>query len=480
MRNAMIFLFVLSSAVASAGPVQPTPAARSAFERGEKALEAQKYEDAAVAYQEALKASPGYAPALNGLGSALFKQKKIPEAVAQFKAATQADPTFKLGWFNLGYAARKALDFATAAEAYEKYTALDAGDADGFYGMGESYRSLGRADKAISAYEAYLKLEKRPTEQKWIDKAKDAIGQLKAEQASQAQAQARAPTPTPAPSPAPVAATAPPAVGASSTPPPAASAASSPSPAKAPEASAAAEPTNSLGPNAAKKLAEGDKLWAEKKYREASFAFQDAVNADPNNIESLFKLGNAYAMLGYYSQAIDKWTRVQQITGDASVKKLAQDNITRAQQKMGQAGGGSPQEQGKPPASSPVADSTRGQARQYYEAGVQLIGQRRYGEALNYLNECLKLEPALSVGYVARGSTLIGLRRFAEAAIDYQYALKLDPSISSPLYGLAEAYRGMNRVDDARGYYRRYIDSRATDVRAELQSDARQKLDQLR
>jgi len=440
MRNAMICLFVLSSAIASAGPVQPTPAARSAFERGEKALEAQKYEDAAVAYQEALKASPGYAPALNGLGSALFKQKKIPEAVAQFKAATQADPTFKLGWFNLGYAARKALDFATAAEAYEKYTALDAGDADGFYGMGESYRSLGRADKAISAYEAYLKLEKRPTEQKWIDKAKDAIGQLKAEQASQAQA------PTPTPTPAPVAATAPPAAGASSSPPPAATAASSPSPAKAPEVSAAAEPTNSPGTNAAKKLAEGDKLWAEKKYREASFAFQDAVNADPNNIESLFKLGNAYAMLGYYSQAIDKWTRVQQITGDASVKKLAQDNITRAQQKMGQAGGGSPQEQGKPPVSSPVADSTRGQARQYYEAGVQLIG----------------------------------LRRFAEAAIDYQYALKLDPSISSPLYGLAEAYRGMNRVDDARGYYRRYIDSRATDVRAELQSDARQKLDQLR
>lgn len=464
MRNAMIFLFVFTSVTVSAGPVQPTPAARSAFERGEKALEAQKYEDAAAAYQEALKATPSYAPALNGLGSALFKQKKIPEAVAQFKAATQADPTFKLGWFNLGYAARKALDFSTAAEAYEKYTALDAGDADGFYGLGESYRSLGRADKAISAYEAFLKLEKRPTEQKWIDKAKDAIGQLKAEQA--AQAQARAPTPTPTPTPTPVAATPPPAAGASSAPPPA--------------ASAAAEPTNALGPNAAKKLAEGDKLWAEKKYREASFAFQDAVNADPNNIESLFKLGNAYAMLGYYSQAIDKWTRVQQITGDASVKKLAQDNITRAQQKMGQAGGGSPQEQGKPPASGPVADSTRGQARQYYEAGVQLIGQRRYGEALNYLNECLKLEPALSVGYVARGSTLIGLRRFAEAAIDYQYALKLDPSISSPLYGLAEAYRGMNRVDDARGYYRRYIDSRATDVRAELQSDARQKLDQLR
>lgn len=227
-------------------------------------------------------------------------------------------------------------------------------------------------------------------------------------------------------------------------------------------------------------MAEGDKLWAEKKYRESSFAYQDAVNADPNGIEALFKLGNAYAVLGYYSQAIDKWTRVQQISGDPAVKKSAQDNITKAQQKMAQTGGGSPQEQGKPPASGPVADSSRAQARKYYEVGVQMVGQRRYGEALNYLNECLKLEPALTVGYVARGSTLIGLRRFAEAAIDYQYALKLDPGLSSPLYGLAEAYRGMNRIDDARSYYQRYAGSRATDVRAELQADARQKLNQLR
>ncbi len=461
MRNALIFVFALSASGAWAGPVQPSPAARSAFERGEKALEAQKYDDAAAAYQEALKATPNYAPALNGLGSALFKQKKSAEAIAQFTLATQADPSFKLAWFNLGYAARKTQDFSTAVEAYEKYTALDGADADGFYGLGESYKAMGQAEKGISAYEAYLKLEKRASEQKWIDKAKESIEQLRAKKAAPVVA-----TPTPsAPAPA-----APPPPVTSPTP-----TATAPSAAPSPS-----EPINALAATAAKKVAEGDKLWAEKKYREASFAFQDAVNADPNGIEALFKLGNAYAVLGYYSQAIDKWARVQQVSSDPSVKKSAQDNINKAQQKMAQTGGGSPQEQSKPPASGPVADSTRGQARQYYEAGVQLVSQRRYGEALNYLNECLKLEPALTVGYVARGSTLIGLRRFAEAAIDYQYALKLDAGLSSPLYGLAEAYRGMNRIDDARSYYQRYVGSRATDVRAELQSDARQKLDQLR
>lgn len=441
MRKTLVFLVVLLSVASFAAT--PSPAAKAAFEKGEAALAGGKLEAAAAAYQDAIKATPGYAPALNGLGSVLFKQKKAPEAIAQFRAATEADPTFKLAWFNLGYAARKSSDFPAAAQAYERYTALDATDPDGFYGLAESYKGAGQNDKAIAAYETYLKKETRASEQKWIDKAKESIAALKAA----------------APAPAPVAV--------------------NPAPAPAPT-NVAPPPGANLGSVAQKKVAEGDKLWAEKKYREASFAYQDAVNGNPNDVEALFKLGNSYAVLGYYSQAIDRWNTVQQVSQDPTVRKSAQDNIARAQAKMMQTGGGSPQEANKAPGTGPVAESTRTQARQYYEGGVQLINQRRYGEALNYLNESLKLEPALTVGYVARGSTLIGLRRFAEAAVDYQYALKLDPSRSDALYGLAESYRGMNRIDDARAYYQRYVASNAPDVRPELQSDARNKLDQLR
>lgn len=171
MRNALISFVVIGlvgSSLALGAPVQPSPAAKTAFERAEKALEAQKYDEAVAAYQDAINATPGYAPALNGLGSALFKLKKSAEAIAQFRAATEADPTFKLAWFNLGYAARKSQDFTTAAAAYEKYTARDPSDADGFYGLAESYKALGHNDKAISAYEAFLKRETRPSEQKWI------------------------------------------------------------------------------------------------------------------------------------------------------------------------------------------------------------------------------------------------------------------------------------------------------------------------
>ncbi len=446
MRKVLVSLVVLLSMVVFAAA--PSPAAKASFDKGEAALAAGNLDQAASAYQDAIKATPGYAAALNGYGSVLFKQKKAPEAIASFKSATEADPAFKLAWFNLGYAARKTSDFTTAAAAYEKYTALDANDPDGFYGLAESYKGANQNDKAIAAYEKYLAKEKRPSEQKWVDKAKESIAALKA----------AAPAPAPvAVAPAPVAAPAP--TNTETPAPPA---------------------QNSIGNVAAAKMLEGDKLWAEKKYREASFAYQDAVNGNPNDVEANFKLGNSYAVLGYYSQAVERWQRVQTLSPDPSVKKSAADNIAKAQQKMASAGGGSPQEANKAPGTGPVADTTRQQARQYYEGGVQLIGQRRYGEALNYLNESLKLEPSLTVGYVARGSTLIGLRRFAEAAVDYQYALKLDPARSDALYGLAESYRGMNRIDDARAYYQRYVASNAPDVRPELQTDARNKLQQLR
>jgi tetratricopeptide (TPR) repeat protein len=231
---------------------------------------------------------------------------------------------------------------------------------------------------------------------------------------------------------------------------------------------------------AQRKLAEGDRLLAEKKYREASFAFQDAANADPNSVEACFKLGNAYGTLGYYAQAIERWNRVRQLSSDATVTKSAEDNIARAQQKMAQASAVTAPESGKPAASAPSVETTRMQARRHYESAVGFINQRRYSDALNSLNDCLKLEPTLAVGYVARGSTLIGLRRYNESVLDYQYALRLDPNMSAPLYGLAEAYRGLSRVDDARTYYQRYASSKSMDVRPELQNDARTKLSQLR
>jgi tetratricopeptide (TPR) repeat protein len=249
----------------------------------------------------------------------------------------------------------------------------------------------------------------------------------------------------------------------------------------APSATPAAATTPTSQPALARqKVGEGDQRWKEKNYREASFAYLDAVNADPSNVEALFKLGNAYAVLGYYAQAIDRWKRVTQLSPNAAVKKSAEDNIAKAQVKMASAGGSSPQATGKPPGSGPVAPSTRSQARAAYEEGVKGINERKYDVALDKLTQAIKLEPNLAVAYVARGSAYIGLRRYSEAATDYQYAQKIAPALSAPLYGLAESFRGLGRTADARQYYEQYARSTAVDAQPELQTRAREQAATLR
>ena len=261
---------------------------------------------------------------------------------------------------------------------------------------------------------------------------------------------------------------------------------------KAPAPPAAASPTPSPGPGtrpaqatapaaaqpemALRKIAEGDRQWKRKNYREASLAYEDAVKADSSNAEALFKLGTAYAMLGFYRQAIDRWNRVLQLTTDAGVKKSAEENIAHAQAKLAKTGTGNTQSADKPTGSG----STRSPARGAYDEGVKQINARNYEGALENLSQAIRAEPNLAILYVARGSAYIGLRRYSDAASDYQRAQKLDPALSAPLFGLAEAFRGLGRLADARQYYERYAQSKATDARPELQARAREQAAALR
>lgn len=227
------------------------------------------------------------------------------------------------------------------------------------------------------------------------------------------------------------------------------------------------------------RVRDGDALMKERRYREATFAYLDATHADPGNVEALFKLGNALAVLGYYTQAVERWNRVAQLTPDATIRQSALDNVSKAQARIAQQGG-SPQAQGVAPGFGPVADTTRAQARRAYEQGVQRIQARDYSGALQSLTQTIQLEPTLAVAYTARGSAYIGLRRYAEAAVDYEYALRLAPDVASPLYGLGESYRMLGRNSEARSYYERYATSTAKDVRPDLQAEARQNAERLR
>jgi tetratricopeptide (TPR) repeat protein len=413
------------------GAAAPSPAAKAAFQRGEKALEAGQLDEAALAYQEALRATPNYAEALNGLGSVLFRQGKRAEAMAKFQAAIAADPGLKLAYFNLGYAARKNGDFAVAAQAYETYVKLDPSDADGYFGLGEAYRNQGQVEPALRAYQTYLSLESRPSEQRWVDKAKEYVAQLKTQQASTAAASAT------------VSAAAPAAAGLT--------------PVGAPDSAV-------LGATSAERVAAGDNLLRAGRPGAAAQAYQAALQLDPTNVEALFKQGNALAKLGDFKGAIEKWERVVQLSPDPAVRKSAQENVDKARARLA-----------KSAAPAPAEGTPQAHAREAYERGLRLYLSRDYAAMVQAMTEALAADPTFAAAYTARGTGNVALRRFYEAAADYQDALRLDPTRASPLFGLAESYWALGRTADARVYYERYAASTAADVRPDFQAKAKSK-----
>ena len=68
--------------------------------------------------------------------------------------------------------------YAAAVDAYDHYIKLKPGDPDPYYGLGRSLQHLGRNADARRAFETYLSLEKRPSEQRWVESAETQLRTL--------------------------------------------------------------------------------------------------------------------------------------------------------------------------------------------------------------------------------------------------------------------------------------------------------------
>jgi len=144
-------------------------------------FQAQRYEDAIVAFNKAIEADPTNAELRNDLGSCHFKLKHFADAAGAFRAATERDPKLSLAWYNLGQASRKADKKADAVAAFRAYLKLRPDDPDPYYSLGQTLKSLGDVPGAIDAFRKYVSMEKRTEFQAFVDKARaelEALEQL--------------------------------------------------------------------------------------------------------------------------------------------------------------------------------------------------------------------------------------------------------------------------------------------------------------
>jgi tetratricopeptide (TPR) repeat protein len=149
---------------------------------------ANRMTEAAAAYKRAIAADRGNLDLYNDLGNVYFTLKQYGEAANAFSEATRRDPNYALGWYNLAHALRKGEHAREAADAYKQYIRLKPDDPDPYYGLGQTLKMMGDTPGAIVAFKKYIGMEKRPDEQKWVDKASAELQALEATQASQVHA----------------------------------------------------------------------------------------------------------------------------------------------------------------------------------------------------------------------------------------------------------------------------------------------------
>ena len=163
-------LSIALCATAFAGPVED---ARSAEESGDRLT-------ALDAWKRAIEADPTQAEPYVALGRLQIRMKDPGGAVTTLEQLVERVPGYARGRYRLAFALRKARRYREAAEQYTSYIATAADDPDARFGLAESLRQLGDREGALDAYRAYVKLEQRPAEAKWVQRANEEITRLEA------------------------------------------------------------------------------------------------------------------------------------------------------------------------------------------------------------------------------------------------------------------------------------------------------------
>jgi tetratricopeptide (TPR) repeat protein len=137
-------------------------------------------EEAIARFKQAFAADPRHWAARTALGELLLKVRRDDEAIAVLRGTVDKNPNYSLAWYDLAFALRARNQHAAAVDAYDHYIKLKPGDPDPYYGMGRSLQHLGKNAEARRAFETYLSLEKRPSEQRWVESAEAQIRTLAA------------------------------------------------------------------------------------------------------------------------------------------------------------------------------------------------------------------------------------------------------------------------------------------------------------
>ncbi len=387
---------------AAAGDVSP----EQVLQQAEGFVKKREYAKAESAYQEVLARDPKQAAAWAGLAKVYHRNKRWKEA-ADLLARGRAElgATWAEGTYLLAYTQRKAGNPREAIALYQAYLELVSDDPDGVFGLAASFEEAGQPAEAREAYARYIQVEKRPSEQKWVDKARERVEAL----------QAAAPAPQ----------------------------IKLANPEAAPPATAeAVKPPAAVDPAALRR--QGEEAFAAKSWDKAAAAWTAAADADPDDWETRYKLGVARALCGDLPGAVQAWEAALALNPSL---RVAQERIQQAQAKLAaQSEGGADD-----PRLTASPAERLALAQEYLQA-------QRWSMALRAADAALDATPDDGAAHHARALALMGLARYDEAEAALEIALGARPGDGAVMLALGQCALQRGDTPRARWMLRRGLD----------------------
>ena len=115
-----------------------------------------RLDEAVSTYQQAIKFQPNFFEAHGNLGTILQRQGRLDEAIKSYQAGLKINPQDARGYFNLGTVLRDKGELQAAVEAYQKSIQLLPNYTDAHNNLGETLRDQGDMQAALKCYQSAL------------------------------------------------------------------------------------------------------------------------------------------------------------------------------------------------------------------------------------------------------------------------------------------------------------------------------------
>jgi len=129
------------------------------FYKGETLNELRRYEEALTAYEQAIHLNPSEASSHKNKGIVLYNLQRYEEALTAFEQAIRLDPNDILTYFYKGVILDKLQRHREALAAFEQAVRLEPNNADYYYYKGITLGYLIRYEEALTAFEQAVRLE---------------------------------------------------------------------------------------------------------------------------------------------------------------------------------------------------------------------------------------------------------------------------------------------------------------------------------